>query len=308
MRVFRNVDELPAFNRAILTIGTFDGVHKGHQTIIKRIRELAKQNNGESIILTFHPHPRLVINPNDHTLKLLNTLDEKISLLEKYGIDNLIIVPFSDVFRNLSANDYIEKFLWDKIKPHTICIGYDHHFGKGRTGNISLIREFAATLGFKVEEITKQEVDHITVSSTEIRKDLTAGNIELANDLLGHYFSLSGTIVEGRHLGTKIGFPTANIQVGNPNKLIPAEGIYAVMVLVKGIYFQGMLYIGTSPTVDGSKQTIEVNIFDFDEDIYNETITIMFVASIRKDEKFSTIDDLVEQLHRDKVMAQKLLA
>jgi riboflavin kinase/FMN adenylyltransferase len=307
MRVYRNVSELPDFRNGILTIGTFDGVHQGHQEIIHRINRLAADKDGESIIMTFHPHPRLVINPDDTTLKLINTLDEKIDLLERYGVNNLIIVPFSREFSQQPARMYVEDFLWKNIHPKVVVIGYDHRFGNNREGGIDLITEMGKELGFEVEEIEKQQVDNIDVSSTKVRTALMEGDIEQATHLLGHYFSFEGIVVKGEQRGRELGYPTANIEVGNRNKLIPATGIYAVKVYNSGTEFGGMMSIGYNPTFDGKEKTIEVNIFDFERTIYGEKIKVEMVAWLRPEAKFSSVEELVKQIQQDEIDSKKLL-
>jgi len=307
MRVFRDFDSLPHIKNAVLTIGTFDGVHSGHQQIITRINKLAKETKGESVILTFHPHPRMVINPSDTSLKLLNTLEEKIALLESYGVDNLIITPFSVEFSEMSAESYVKDFLFNKIHPEVIVIGYDHRFGKDREGGIHTFKKLSNQLGFRVEEISQQMVDDIAVSSTKIRNALHEAKVQLANQLLGHPYSLSGTVVKGEALGRHLGFPTANIEIDDTHKLIPKEGIYAAKTIYNKVVYNSMLYIGNRPTFRGKTQTIEVNIFDFSEDIYGKTLTIEFVAAIRDDIRFDTADALKHQLMKDKEAAEKIL-
>lgn len=307
MRLFRTVNDLPEFKHGVLTIGTFDGVHQGHQQIIERINEKAKASNGESILLTFHPHPRLVINPNDTSLKLLNTLNEKIALLEQYGVDNLIIAPFSKEFSQLTAEQYVNDFLLGQIRPSEIVIGYDHKFGNDRRGDIDLLRSIAEPKGVKVEEISKQTVDDIAVSSTKVRKALQGREIEKANSLLGHEYVLHGKVVHGKKNGRKIGYPTANIDTGNPNKLIPANGVYVVRVEVDGQKLGGMLSVGTNPTFEGTEQTVEVHIFDMNSDIYGKDIAVTFIASIREEKKYDSVDALVEQMKEDERISRKML-
>lgn len=308
MKVFRDITNLPAFNNGVVTIGTFDGVHTGHQEIIKRINQSAQNIEGESIILTFHPHPRLVLHPEDKSLKLINTLDEKIALLDWYGTDNLIIAPFTLEFSQLSAEAYVKEFLWKLIHPGKVVIGYNHHFGNDRAGDIQLIREMGNQLGFEVEEIEKQMVDQIAVSSTKIRNALAEGDIDAANSLLGHNFSMRGKVVEGHRRGQELGFPTANLEIDNPNKLIPANGVFAVRILLGGVEHSGMLNIGFRPTFDGSDQTMEVHIFDFNHDIYGTEIDIEFIAPIRKEMKFDSAEDLIEQLGKDRDVSKKILS
>jgi riboflavin kinase / FMN adenylyltransferase len=307
MNVYYELENLPAITNPVLTIGTFDGVHCGHQQIIARINILAESINGESVILTFHPHPRLVINPEDTSLKLLNMLEEKIFLLKKYGVKNLIVTPFSRQFSEMSAESYVKDFLWNKIHPQVIVIGYDHRFGKDREGGIHTFRQLSSELNFTVEEISQQSVEDIAVSSTKIRNALHAGNAELANQLLGHPYTLQGIVVKGEQIGKHLGFPTANIRIDDPHKLIPKEGVYAAKVFLKEREHDSMLYIGTRPTFRGKAQTIEVNIFDFNDNIYGEMLRVDFVANIRDDIKFDTADALKHQLQKDKDAAVMIL-
>ncbi len=307
MRIFHGVDHLPQFRNGALTIGTFDGVHTGHQEIIRRINKAAADMLGESIILTFHPHPRMVLHQDDDNLRLINTLEEKTALLEKYGTDNLIITPFSATFSNMTAEQYVEDFLWKKIRPRKVIIGYDHHFGKNRSGNISLLTEMGKKLGFEVEEIEAQTIENISVSSTKIRKALMAGDVETANILLGHFYSISGKVVSGENIGTSLGFPTANIQVRDQHKLIPANGVYAVRVGLDEQIFKGMMNIGLRPTFNGAHQTIEVHLFDFSKDVYGMEIVIEPVAFIRQEMKFDSSNDLITQLQKDKTASGKIL-
>lgn len=307
MRVCRDLDNLPEFKNAVITIGTYDGVHSGHQKIIERLNQIAQKIHGETVILTFHPHPRLVIQPDNKELKLLNTLDEKIELLGHYGIDNLIVAPFSLKFSQIPAESYVKDFLWGKIKPKVVVIGFNHKFGNNREGDIHLIREIGKDLDFEVEEISQQTVDHISVSSTKIRRALQSGDVALAHSLLGHHYSIQGKVVEGEHVGTKIGFPTANILIKNQNKLIPANGVYAVLVNVNGAQYFGMLNIGLRPTFNGTHTTIEVHIFDFEENIYGVEIQVEFIDAIRQEMKFESPEALAEQLSKDMLISKELL-
>ena len=306
MKIFRSIEGL-AIPNAVLTIGTFDGVHMGHQKIITRINELAKKVDGESVILTFHPHPRLVINSEDTSLKLLNTLDEKIALLEKYKVDNLIIMPFSQAFSQMTAEDYVRDFLWKNIQPKVIVIGYDHRFGNNREGGLHTFLELKDELKFDLEEISRQDLEDMAISSTKVRNALTEGKVRLANQLLGHAFTLKGKVVKGASLGRHLGFPTANIDVNDNNKLRPREGIYAVKTKHNDVWHKAMMYIGNRPTFNGKNQTIEVNIFDFSENIYDQEIEVEFVSEIREDIKFNTADALIHQLKKDKESAERLL-
>ena len=300
MDVYKFMDDLPEFKNAVLTIGTFDGVHVGHQKIISRINEIAEEIDGESILLTFHPHPRLVLNPDDDSLKLINTLEEKIDLLEQYGINNLIIASFTEDFAHTEPEQYVKDFLVKKIHPKKIIIGYDHHFGRDRKGNINSLKALEKKFDYEVEEIPKQLIEHIAVSSTKIRKSIQLGEIELANELLGHYFSLEGKVIKGNQIGNQLGYPTANIFIENKNKLIPGEGVYAALVTHNEHQYKGMLYIGNRPTFSGRDKSIEINIFDLDEDLYGKHIKIEVVAEIRKDEKFDSAEALKDQLLKDK--------
>ena len=308
MRVFRDLNDLPAFTNSVVTIGTFDGVHRGHQKLIERIKQLAEQTEGESILVTFHPHPRIVINPEDKSLRLLNTIDEKIALLEKYGVDNLVIVPFSRAFSEQSASDYISQFLVKNFSPKYIVIGYDHKFGKDRAGDFKLLEEMKGQYGYQMEEITKETLDDIGISSTKIRQAIAEGDINLANELLGNNYTLSGTVVRGLQNGRKLGFPTANIQVNDEYKLIPRTGIYAVYVYHNGVKYTGILSIGYNPTFDGKVQTIEVNILDFAKDIYGENLTLEFIDFIRTEKKFKSIDALIEEIKNDEKITRRIVS
>lgn len=307
MRVFKNLDNLPTFKNAIVTIGTFDGVHKGHQKILERIQNLAKKNDGESILITFHPHPRFVLQPGNKDLKLLNTLEEKIALLEQYGLDNLIVAPFSKEFSQMPALAYIKNFLVENTQAQTIVIGYDHHFGINRSGNIALLEEYEKVFGYEVQQITKETLKDIDISSTKIRLALLEGKVEISNELLGHNYTLTGFVTKGEQLGRTIGYPTANLQLTVDYKLIPKTGVYAVKISIKGKQYNGMLNIGFRPTIEGTGKTIETNIFDFDEDIYGEEIVLELIARIRDEKKFENLDLLQKQLQLDKASSLKLL-
>ena len=308
MRVFRDLEHLPAFKNAVLTIGTFDGVHIGHQKLISRINQLAHQHHGESIIVTFHPHPRLVINPEDTSLKLLNTTDEKVHLLSQYKVDNVVVVPFSRDFSEQDAETYISDFLVRSFHPSYIVIGYDHRFGRNRSGDFALLDRCKSQYGYQLEAISKQMLDDIAISSTKIRQSLQDGDVTMANDLLGHHYTLSGIVVKGLQNGRKLGYPTANIQIADPNKLIPGTGIYAVMVHCDDTVYKGMLSIGFNPTFDGKQQTIEVNILDFDKDIYGEQLTLEFIQFIRHEKKFNSLEDLISAIDDDKQKTETILA
>ncbi len=307
MRVFKNFKQLPQFKNAIITIGTFDGVHLGHQKILKHIHNVALKTNGESILITFHPHPRFILEPENKSLKLLNTLHEKIKLLETYELDNLIVVPFSKTFSNLPPLAYIEQFLVQKFNPHTIVIGYDHHFGINRSGNFKLLEEYKSTYKYNLVEISEKTIKDNKISSTKIRAALSNGNIEIATKLLGHSYSIRGFVVKGDQIGRKIGFPTANIKNPIAYKLIPKTGVYAVFCYINNIAYKGMLNIGYRPTVEGTNKKIEVHIFNFETEIYGEELEIVFKKFLRKEKKFDSLDELKIQLNEDKNLALKHL-
>lgn len=307
MRVFRDLNNLPSFNNSVITIGTFDGVHLGHQKLIERITAQAKRIGGESIIITFHPHPRIVINPEDKSLRLLNTIEEKIALLEQYGVDNVVVVPFSRDFSEQAAEEYVSNFLVKNFQPKYIVIGYDHRFGKDRSGDYLLLEKMKGQYGYELEEINKETLDDIEISSTKIRKALAEGDVSLANDLLGHRYTVGGNIVKGFQNGRKLGYPTANIQVADAYKLIPRMGVYAVLVRYKDEVLKGMLNIGFNPTFEGKQQTVEVNILDFDKDIYGETLVLEFVKYTRPELKFNSLADLITAIDNDKVEITEIL-
>jgi riboflavin kinase/FMN adenylyltransferase len=311
MKVHYDLASLPQFKDAIVTMGAFDGVHKGHQQIIQRMKQLAKKVLGETIIITFHPHPRKVISSVPGEIKQLSSIKERIHLLEAAGIDHLVIIDFNYNFSNLTAEQYVEDFLYHHFKPNTVIVGYDHHFGKGRNGNIALLQSMGTRLNFKVEEIQEQLVDNEIISSTLIRNYISDQNITRANDLLGYPYQFEGFVVRGNQLGRTIGYPTANLHVNDEEKLIPSNGVYAVKV--KGICtnhkaIEGMMNIGIRPTVDGQKKVIEVNIFNFDQDIYEQNLVVMVYEFIRGEVKFNGLDALKEQLHQDKITATNLLS
>lgn len=310
MKVYRHLNEFQKVNDAVVTIGTFDGVHIGHRKIISRLTEVANQINGESVILTFFPHPRMILNPEDVNLKLITTINEKAQLLEKLGVDHLIITPFTRDFSNLSAETYIKQILVDKIGTSKIIIGYDHHFGKDREGNLQQLQKFASEYHYEVEEIPEQDIHDVAVSSTQIRQALIKGDVETANDFLGYPFSLFGQVIKGDQLGRTMGFPTANLLIEENYKLIPGDGIYAVKVKVNSDsqLYNGMAYIGNRPTINGMSRNIEVNIFDFSQDIYRQYITIEFHHFIREDIRFDNIDNLKIQITNDKESAITLLS
>lgn len=310
MKVHYDLTQLPQFVNGVITTGAFDGVHKGHQQILARMKAIAAAVNGETIIITFHPHPRKITSSVPGDIKQLTCLNERIVLLDKAGIDHLVVIPFDYHFSNLTADEYINSFLVAHFHPNTIIVGYDHRFGKGRSGNFEMLCEYGTRLGFKVEQINEQLVDGEIVSSTHIRNYLGDKNLMKANELLGYAYFFDGFIVRGNQIGRTIGFPTANLHINDEEKLIPTNGVYAVRV--KGACFgdkvlDGMMNIGVRPTVDGHRKVIEVNIFDFNEDIYEQTITVMVYDYIRGEVKFNGLDALKAQLKEDVNSANTIL-
>nr|WP_243473864.1 bifunctional riboflavin kinase/FAD synthetase [Winogradskyella sp. MH6] len=282
----------------ILTIGTFDGVHIGHQKILKRVVALAQEEDLVPTVLTLFPHPRMVLQ-KDNSIKLLNTIDERIQLLKNLGIEEVIVKEFTKEFANLSAKDYVEHILVDELNTKQIVIGYDHHFGKNRSANIDDLKVFAEAFNFKVEEITAQEIEDVTVSSTKIRNALNNGHIEVANSYLGYNYFISGDVVKGKGIGRTLDYPTANIDIKESYKLIPRDGVYVVKSEIEGLTIYGMMNIGTNPTVDGKTRSIEVHFFDFDKDIYGETLRIEFLHWLRSEQKFKNLEALKKQLSKD---------
>jgi len=327
MKVYRNVDSLPAFRNAVVTIGTFDGVHEGHRKIIAHLKQEAETIDGETVIITFHPHPRKVVSSAILGIRLINTLDEKIELLREAGVDNMVIIPFTEAFANQSAEDYIHDFLIKNFHPHTIITGYDHRFGKDRLGDYLLLEKMAPVFNYVLKEIPKHVLDEIAISSTNIREAIVHGDIETANKLLGYEFFFEGNVVDGDKLGRKLGYPTANLKMTDEEKIVLGNGIYAVYVDVNrqssivnendqytdsrftfhDSQLKGMMSIGFRPTVHGKNKVIEVNIFDFDEEIYGKIIRVYVKKYLRPEIKFDSLDDLVKQIDRDKIESLKVL-
>lgn len=307
MKVYKSIEQYQPVHNAVVTTGTFDGVHLGHQKIIKRLQDIARKESGETVLLTFYPHPRTVLFPESHDLKLLNTLDEKISLLEASGIDHLIVYPFTKEFSMLSSLDFVKNILIKNIGTKSLVIGYNHHFGRNREGSFAHLKDFGPVYGFKVEEISAKDVDQVEISSTKIREALVIGDIETANKYLGYAYFINGLVVKGKQIGRKIGYPTANIELNENSKLIPGDGIYAVTVSFKNVVYKGMLSIGMNPTVNGNKRTIEVNIFNFSGDIYGEDIRVSFFEKIRMEKKFENLEALTQQLALDRIKSLELL-
>lgn len=292
----------------ILTIGVFDGVHQGHHSILSRLNELARGKDGESVVLTLWPHPRIVLNKDIDSLRLLSNIDEKKYLLSKTQIDHLIVLPFTKEFSELTACEFIENYLVQKIGVKHLVVGYNHQFGKDRKAGYEFLSECANRFGFTIEKLDAKSVNDDNISSTKIRGFLNEGKLNVANKYLGYEYFISGNVVEGNQIGRKIGFPTANIKIPEPYKQIPQDGVYAVRVKLNGDSFFGMLNIGTRPTIDSDlrNKNIEVHIFDFDKKIYNQTITVSFVKRIRDEKKFSGLDELTKQLDLDKSEIRKI--
>lgn len=287
----------------VITIGTFDGVHLGHRKILERVINRGRTLGKASIVLTLFPHPRMVLF-DDSSIKLLNTIDERIDILKNIGIDRVIVKEFTKSFSSLSAEDYVKSILVDELKAKLIVIGYDHHFGKGRTANIEDLKSFAEEYDFEVEEISAKEISDVTVSSTKIRKALYEGDVKLANSFLGYRFFITGNVVKGKKIGRTIDFPTANINIKETYKLIPKDGVYIIASIIDGHPFYGMMNIGTNPTVDGKNRSVEVHFFNFDADLYGETLKIEFLHRLRDEQKFEDLDALKEQLKIDKLNAK----
>lgn len=306
MQVHRSIESLPHFRNAVITIGTFDGIHLGHQKIISALVQETKNAGGESVIITFDPHPRKIVNPTEH-LQLINTLQEKINLLQDKGIDHLVIVPFTIAFSEQEAEAYIEDFLVKLFHPHTIIIGYDHHFGKSRKGNYRLLEQKADTYNYRLKEIPQHVLNEIDISSTKIRKALQASDIATANKLLGYEYFFEGIVIQGDKMGRKLGYPTANLKYTNEDKIHLGEGVYAVYVKVKGEEKKGMMSIGTRPTFNDTSEKVEVNIFDFDGDIYSAVISVRVKQYLRPQEKYDTVEALIAQIDKDKEESLKVL-
>lgn len=301
MKIFHSINDFSSEKKTILTLGTFDGVHIGHKKILDRVIQKTKNQDCESLVLTFFPHPRMVLQGSD--IKLLNTIDEKVDLLEQIGIENLVIHPFDETFSRLTAEEFVKTILVDRFRIQKIIIGYDHRFGRNRTADINDLIAFGKQYNFEVEQISVQEINAISVSSTKIRKALVAGEIALANEYLGYNYFLTGVVVKGKQLGRTIGFPTANLKIEENYKLIPQNGVYIVKSIINQKIVFGMMNIGFNPTVGGESQTIEIHFFDFNEDLYNQKIAVSMLEYIRSEEKFESVDLLKEQLEKDKQTA-----
>lgn len=309
MNVFQDFHSIEKIHHPVITIGTFDGVHIGHQKIINQLNEEAEKINGESVLFTFYPHPRMVLYPESHGIKLIQTQEEKLAKLEKMGLKNCIVFPFTFEFSRMTALEFVRDFLVNQLNVKKLVIGYDHQFGKNREGSLQFLKDICETYDFEVIEIPAQDIDEVNVSSTKIREAILAGNIEKANDYLGDTFELTGTVVKGNQLGRTIGYPTANIVLNSDLKLIPGNGVYAVRANVRGTWFDGMMNIGTRPTVvSNGGRTIEVNIFDFEETIYGETVTVQFLSKWRDEQKFNGLEELKNQLKLDEETIRTVLS
>jgi riboflavin kinase/FMN adenylyltransferase len=309
MQVHYDIDSLPSFRNAVITIGTFDGVHMGHRQVIDKLKSEAIAANGETVIITFHPHPRKVVSSTILGIRLINTLDEKIELLKQLGIDHVVVVPFTDAFANQPAEDYIKNFLIEKFHPHTIIIGYDHRFGRDRQGDYRLLEKDASKYNYRLKEIPKHILENISISSTNIRQAILHNDIATADKLLGYEFFFSGVVVHGDKLGRKLGYPTANLKVIDEEKIVPGNGIYAVYAQPEGSIerLKAMMSIGFRPTVDGKKRVIEVNIFDFDKDIYDQVLKVFVKKYLREEIKFDGLEPLIKQIDQDKIDSLKVL-
>ncbi|MDE0561183.1 bifunctional riboflavin kinase/FAD synthetase [Algoriphagus sp. NF] len=307
MKIYEGLSQFENVPNPVVTSGTFDGVHLGHQKILQRIREIAKSIKGETILLTFWPHPRLVLYPKEHNLRLLSTFEEKAKLLRQFGIDHLISIPFTKEFSQLTSQEFIQRILVDKIRTKKLVIGYDHRFGKNREGSFEYLQQHSGEFGFDLEEISRQDVDEIGVSSTKIRNALESGDIITANNFLGRPYELNGLVIKGQQIGRSIGFPTANVHIPNSYKLIPKDGVYAVEASVNGSLYKAMLNIGNRPTVDGSSKSVETHLFDFQGDLYDKQITIYLRDYLREEQKFESLEALKSQLMIDQQRAKMIL-
>lgn len=304
MNIYHSIQDFSTGKKTVFTLGTFDGVHIGHTKIIERLLN-SSSDEEQSLVLTFFPHPRMVLQ-KESDIKLLNTIEERIQLLEKAGLQNLIVHPFDQAFSRLTANEFVKNILVDIFNVKKIIIGHDHRFGRNRTANIEDLIRFGQEYDFQVEQISAQEIDAVSISSTKIRNALLEGKIELANEYLGYNYFFSGVVIHGKKRGRTIGFPTANLKIEESYKLIPGKGVYAVKCKIGTQNVNGMLNIGTNPTVEGEGISIEVHLFNFDEDLYGQKITLELIKRIRDEQKFASVDDLKMQLSKDKIFAQHL--
>ncbi len=313
MKIYESIEKFSGAKNPAVTIGTFDGVHLGHQKIIRQLKESAESVKGESVILTFSPHPRMVLFPDDDDLKLLSTEEEKKELLEKFGVEHLIVHPFTKKFSRITYTEYVRDILVNKIKTKKLIIGYNHHFGRNREGSFQQLKKLAPVYGFELEKIPAQVLNKVEISSTKIRKALESGDIKIANKFLGYEYSIKGKVVKGKGLGKELGYPTANIHIDDKHKLIPADGIYAVTIEYEKQNYNGMMSIGFNPTVNTAPfraggKTIEVNIFDFEKEIYGENIRVFFKQKLRDEKKFDSLESLKKTIDSDKEKSLKILS
>ncbi len=314
MKIHYGTEQLPVFRNAVMTVGTFDGVHQGHRKVIEQLLKEAKRVNGESVIVTFHPHPRKIVTSSILGIRLINTLEERIDLLSQLGVDHLVVTPFTDAFANQLPEVYLRDFLVGKFHPNTIIIGFDHRFGRNRAGDYKMLEKYQDTYHYQLDEIPKHVLDDISISSTKIREAILKGDTTTTRHLLGYEFFFEGEVIHGDKLGRKLGFPTANLKILNEEKIIPGDGIYAVRAEIKTGRFKtspaqlkGMMSVGFRPTVDGRKRVIEVNLFDFDGEIYGETLKVYVCQFLREEIKYDNLTDLVAQISQDKVDSMKIL-
>lgn len=308
MKVYYSIEEIPTIKNPVLTIGTFDGVHLGHQEVIRFLKESAKKVDGETVLFTFHPHPRMVLHPEDHGMQMIQSIDARIDKLEACGIDHLILFPFTKEFSRLSATEFVREILVNKVNVRLMTIGYNHHFGRNREGNLELLKQLGHTYDFEVQEIPAFQKVGVNISSTKIRDAIETGEILKANEYLGSPFNFEGTVIQGDKIGTTIGYPTANIELKEPYLITPANGVYAVRVELNSGHFQGMMNIGIRPTIATSNEKrIEVHLFDFEEDIYGKSIRITILDRIRSEKTFASLEELKEQLRNDKITSLHIL-
>jgi riboflavin kinase/FMN adenylyltransferase len=306
MRIFKGIESLGEIKNPVVTIGTFDGVHLGHQKIIEQLNLEAAKNGGESVLLTFDPHPRIVLFPENHNVKLIQTLGEKFQVLEKFDLKNVVLVPFTKGFSELSAIDFVEQILIGNLKAKKVVIGYDHQFGRNREGNIQFLKSVSEKYGFEVIEISAKSIDEINISSTKIRDSLLRGDVETAKLFLSRPYEISGSVIRGNQLGRTLDFPTANVKVDSELKLIPANGVYAVQVKIDGKMHFGVMNIGTKPTVNSSNEkSLEVHIFDFNKVIYGDIITVFMEKHIRNEQKFANLDELKRAISNDEIICRQ---
>jgi riboflavin kinase/FMN adenylyltransferase len=306
MKVFRQISQFTSPCHPVVTVGVFDGVHKGHLEIVRKLSAVATEKKCESVIVTFEPHPRLVL-PHHAELRLLHTLEEKLGRFEIAGVDSVLVIPFDREFAKISPHDFIKNVLVDQIQLSHVITGYDHFFGQNRQGDFDMLSEMGKQYNFSVDELQMVTVGNINVSSSSVRRTLLDGDVSLASNMLGYVYAITGEVVVGNKIGRNIGFPTANLKPGNPHKLIPGQGVYASLVNINGLIYKGMTNIGYRPTIDSDRLTIEVNIFDFDQDIYGTEITLSFVERIRNEKRFGSLGGLQLQLAEDKIVSTKIL-